>query len=116
MTGQAQSNSWSASQYKTHVCQTLPVFLSCSNLMIDVQTAASFSGAATDTPTITYTNGAVSNSWSYTTGSAGDIVIVRVMYLWPITTGPLGFSLGNQAGNKRLLISTSVAKTEPYSS
>ena len=69
------------------------------------------------TPTITYSGGNVSNTWSYTTGSAGDIVIVRVMYLWPIATGPLGFNLGNQgSSNKRLLVATSVAKSEPYTS
>lgn len=115
MTGQAQSNGWSASAYKTQVCRSLPAFLSCSSLMIDVQTAASFSSVSVATPTITYKNGSPSNTWSYTTGGSGDIVIVRLMYLWPIATGPLGFNLGNQGNGKRLLISTSVAKTEPYS-
>jgi Flp pilus assembly protein TadG len=114
-TGQAQQNSWTAAQYKTQVCKQLPPFLNCTNLMIDVQTAASFSDAGTGTPTITYSGGNVSNSWKYQVGGAGDIVIVRLMYLWPIATGPLGFNLGNQSGNKRLLVSTSVAKTEPYS-
>lgn len=115
MTGQAQSGGWSASQFKTQVCQSLPPFLSCSNLMIDVQTAASFSSVNAGTPTITYDKNG-NPVWQYTTGGAGDIVIVRVMYLWPIVTGPLGFNLSNQTGGKRLLISTSVAKTEPYSS
>ena len=114
-TGQAQQNAWTAAQYKTQVCKQLPPFLNCTKLMVDVQTAASFGDASTGAPTITYSGGNVSNTWSYAVGGAGDIVIVRLMYLWPVATGPLGFNLGNQSGNKRLLLSTSVAKTEPYS-
>jgi Flp pilus assembly protein TadG len=114
MTGQAQTAGWSATQYKTQVCKSLPVFMSCTNLMVDVQTAAAFNAVSVGTPTITYKNGSPSNAWSYTTGTGGAIVIVRVMYLWPLATGPLGFSLDNQGSNHRLLISTSVAKSEPY--
>jgi Flp pilus assembly protein TadG len=116
MTGQAQQGAWTAAQYKTQVCKRLPPILGCNNLMIDVETATSFSTASTGTPTITYTNGVPSNAWQYQVGGAGSIVIVRLMYLWPIATGPLGFNLGNQSGNKRLLIATSVAQTEPYTS
>jgi len=116
MTGQAQQAGWSASQYKTQVCAKLPPFLSCSELMIDVETAASFSAASTTTPTITYSNGSASNAWQYQVGTAGSIVIVRLMYLWPVVTGPLGVNLSNQTGNNRLLIATSVAQTEPYTS
>lgn len=117
MTGQAQSNGWTGAQYRTQVCKSLPPFLSCSKLMIDVQTVSSgsFNDANVGTPTITYKNGVPSNVWSYSPGGIGDIEIVRVMYLWPIATGPLGFNLSNQSTGNRLLISTSVAKTEPYS-
>lgn len=117
MTGQAQLGTWNQTQYKTQVCKQLPPFLSCSKLMIDVQTAASFDDASTSSLPLTYDKkGNVSNTWKFTTGGAGDIVIVRLMYLWPIATGPLGFNLGNQSGNNRLLLSTSVAQTEPYTS
>jgi Flp pilus assembly protein TadG len=116
VTGQAQQNGWTAAQYKTQVCNQLPPFLSCANLMVDVQTAASFDAADTSAPALTYKNGAPSNSWQYQTGTAGSIVIVRLMYLWPVVTGPLGFNLSNQSGNNRLLIATSVAQTEPYTS
>jgi hypothetical protein len=116
MTGQAQLGTWSQDQYKTKVCQQLPPFLSCSKLMVDVETAASFSSVNTSAPTITYDPVTHQPKTAYQAGSAGDIVIVRLMYLWPVATGPLGFNLGNQAGNNRLLISTSVAQTEPYTS
>jgi Flp pilus assembly protein TadG len=116
LTGQAQQQSWTAAQYKTQVCNQLPPFLNCANLMIDVQTVDTFNNADTSAPQITYKNGAPSNTWKYQAGTAGNIVIVRLMYLWPIATGPLGFNLSNQSGNNRLLIATSVAQTEPYTS
>lgn len=115
MTGQPQLGGWSQSAFKTQVCKQLPSILGCSNLMIDIQTAASFSDANTASPTITYDSSGNPKT-SYVIGSAGDIVIVRLMYKWPIVTGPLGFNLANQSGSKRLLISTSVAQTEPYTS
>jgi Flp pilus assembly protein TadG len=116
LTGQAQQNGWTAAQYKTQVCNQLPPLLNCSKLMVDVETVASFSAASTAPPTITYdANG--NPIMPYQTGGAGDIVIVRLMYLLPIATGPLGFNLGNQPGtSNRLLIATSVAQTEPYTS
>ncbi len=115
-TGQAQQNGWSASQYKTQVCTHLPPILSCSKLMVDVETVASFSAASTAAPTITY-DASGNPIMPYQAGGAGNIVIVRLMYLWPVATGPMGFNLGNQAGtNNRLLIATSVAQTEPYTS
>lgn len=37
-----------------------------------------------------------------------------MMYLWDTQKGPLGFDLSTLSGGKRLLIATSVFKTEPY--
>jgi hypothetical protein len=47
-------------------------------------------------------------------GGAGDIVVLRLLYLWPLPTGPLGFTLNDASGTQKLLIATSVAKSEPY--
>ncbi len=95
ITGQAQQASWSAAQYKTQVCTNLPVFLSCSKLMVDVETVATFSSANTHPPTITYdANG--NPVMPYQAGTAGNIILVRLMYMWPIATGPLGARLRTQ--------------------
>ena len=114
-TGQAQQNGWTASQYKDQVCKQLLPFLNCSKLMVSVETAASFNSANTPPPSITYDSSG-KPILPYKPGGAGDIVIVRMMYLWPLPTGPLGFNLNNQPGNNRLLVVTSVAQTEPYTS
>jgi Flp pilus assembly protein TadG len=102
-------------RFRTTACAALPAFMTCSNVMIDVQSYSGFSAASTAPPTITY-NGAgnITNSWNYNLGSAGSIVVVRLMYLWPVPPGPLGFNLGNLQAGKRLLLASSVAKSEPY--
>jgi Flp pilus assembly protein TadG len=115
MTGQAQHSAMTAAQFKSVACSALPPYMSCNSLMVDVTTSGSYSGSNTSTPTITYdSHGNVNNSFSFAPGTQGAIVVVRLMYLWPTVTGPLGFNIANQTGNNRLLIATSVLKSEYY--
>jgi len=116
MTGTAQSGGYGATQFKQAACNALPPYMSCANLLVDVQSASSFSAINTAAPSITFgSNGNVSNSFSYSPGNAGDIVIIRLMYIWKVPTGPLGFNLATLGNGQRLLMATSVAKTEPFS-
>jgi len=116
MTGQAQNGTLTATQFKTSACQGLPTFLNCNNLMIDMTVVTSFSSATLSVPTLTYDNtGKVSNSFAYSPGSKGSIVVMRLMYLMPNLTALPGFNLSNQPGGKRLMISTTVFKNEIYS-
>ena len=114
LTGQAQSG-MSSDQFRTAACAALPPYMSCANLMADVSVASTFSAANTSPPTLTYdTNGNVTNSFAYATGAQGSILVLRLLYLWPTNMGPLGFTLANQPGNKRLLVATSVVRSESY--
>ena len=56
----------------------------------------------------------MTNNWQHKPGNPGDIVVVKVMYQWPVFLGPLGFNLSNLGNGKRLLISTAAFKNEPY--
>jgi Flp pilus assembly protein TadG len=115
LTGQAQDQGFSQSAFANAVCGKIYALFTCGNLMIDVQTASSFSNANTSTPTLTFNgSGSVTNSWQYQPGNPGDIVVVRVMYQWPVFLGPLGFNLSNLGNGKRLLTSTAAFKNEPY--
>ena len=81
-------------QFNNWVCQNIYALFNCNNLMINVQTYASFSSASTSAPTLTYNaQGQVNNTWTYNPGGPGDIVVVQVMYQWPVVLGPLGFNL-----------------------
>lgn len=116
MTGNVQKAKLTAAQFNSLVCSKLPAFMSCSNVMTDVQVVNSFSDATTGMPTITYdSSGKITNTWGYQTGTPGDILVVRVMYVWNTASAPLGFDLSNMTNQRRLLVATSVFKTEFYS-
>lgn len=116
-TGTAQSSGMTQAQFRDSVCSKLPVFMKCANLMVDVQVATAFSNANTATPTLTYdSSGNVTNPWVYKPGGPGEITVLKTMYVWDVQSGPLGFDLSTLSKGKRLLITTNVFKTEPYSS
>ena len=122
MTGADQQATPPVSQatYRMHVCNmpTAQVLFACPNIMVDVQSASSYNGIGSIPPiTFTYNpDGSIKTptTFSYSTGNPGDILIVRVMYNWPVVAAPLMPGLANQANGSHLLIATSVFKTEPY--
>jgi Flp pilus assembly protein TadG len=115
MTGSAQDAGLSQAQFQSAVCANAPVLFSCGAIMVDVQSAGAYSSISTAALTPTYDGaGAVTNKWAYSPGGPGDIVILRVMYSWPVVAGPLLPGLANQANGDRLLVATSVFKNEPY--
>ena len=116
MTGAAQTAAMDQTAFRQAVCNLATSF-TCANLMVDVQSGSSFSGINTAPITLTYNGqGGVSNTFSYSPGGPGDIVILRVMYNWPIFGGPFAPLLANQPNGSRLLVATMVWKNEPYQS
>ncbi len=116
VTGNLQNASTTQAQFKTLVCSKLPSFMKCANVMVDVQSGTSFSSISTVTQPITYDGaGNPTNAWKYQPGGAGQITVVKIMYIWNVEKGPLGFDLSTMSSARRLLVSTSVFKSEPYS-
>jgi Flp pilus assembly protein TadG len=115
MTGQAQITGMTQSGFATYVCNQTAALFNCNNFMINVQNYNSFSVASTSTPTLTFNSqDQVTNTWAWSPGNPGDIVVVQVMYQWPVVLGPLNFNLANLSNGNRLLVSTAVFKNEPY--
>jgi Flp pilus assembly protein TadG len=116
MTGAEQDQGATQTQFQSVVCAKAPVLFDCNSIMVDVESASSYSNVSTAplTPTYDPTTGKVTNNWSYSPGAAGDIVILRLMYSWPVVGGPLLPGLANQSNGNRLLVATSVFKNEPY--
>jgi Flp pilus assembly protein TadG len=121
LTGQAQQSNMTQAQFENYICTSantaalVSALFDCNDLMVNVENYADFASASTTTPTLTFNpNGTVSNTWSYSPGNPGSIVVVQIMYQWPIVLGPLGFNLSNLANGNRLLVSTAVFKSEPY--
>lgn len=115
VTNQAQNAGMSQSDFQQAACSNLPAFMKCTDLMIDVQSASSFADISTSAPVLKYDkDGKIINNWQFNPGSPGSIVVMRTMYLFPVIGGPLDLDFSNAQGGKRLLIATSVFKTESY--
>ena len=116
LTGGTQKLGLTQAQFKAQVCAKLPSLFSCNRLYLDVRSATVFSNANTSTPTMTYdASGKVSNTFQYDPGGPGSIVVVKMMYLWPVVGTLLG-TLSNQANNNWLVMSTVALKSEQYAS
>ncbi|MCK1735331.1 pilus assembly protein [Bradyrhizobium sp. 138] len=114
MTGQVQSANMTQAVFKQKVCDQIVILFTCSGLMVDMQVATSWTSTNTAMPTLTYDgSGKVSNAWQYNPGVAGDIVVLRVLYEWPVVLGPLGFNLSNLSNGNRLIMSSAAFQNEP---
>jgi len=120
LTGQVQTADASMTQaagmaaFHSTVCTNAAVLFNCNGLMVDVQVASNWSSANTGMPTLTYdSSGNVNNTWQFNPGNAGDIVVVRVMYLWPVFFGPIAFNLANQPNGTREIMATAAFQNEP---
>ncbi|MGA3302785.1 MAG: TadE/TadG family type IV pilus assembly protein [Methylovirgula sp.] len=104
-------------QFAQTVCNQVSALFNCKGLMINVQnygTGTSFSSATTTAPTLTFdSKGNVSNTWTFSPGTNGSIVVVQVMYQWPIYLKPFNFNLSNLSNGNRLLMATAVFRNEP---
>jgi Flp pilus assembly protein TadG len=114
MTGQAQSQNFTEAQFKTQVCSRIAGLFDCAGgLKIDVKTYDSFALISTAKPIDA--NGNLQTNFSYTPGTASQIVVVRLMYQWPIYVSLLGLNnLADMSGNKKLIMATAAFRNEPY--
>jgi Flp pilus assembly protein TadG len=120
LTGQTQtqdaslSSTAAAAAFHQIVCNNANVLFTCAGLMVDVEVANNWSSANVAMPALTYDgNGNVNNTWQFNPGNAGDIVVVRVMYLWPVFFGSLGFNWANQANGTREIMASAAFQNEP---
>jgi Flp pilus assembly protein TadG len=115
LTGQAQTSGLTQSGFANDACPSIQALFACANLMVDVQSYSSFSGAVVSTPALTYNaQGNVTNHWNYSPGTAGQIVVVRLMYQWPIITGPFAFIVPNLSNGTSLIMGITAFRVEPY--
>lgn len=114
MTGQAQTQGLTQATFKNAVCARVHGLFNCaSGVYIDVRTYATFSGISVASPVDA--NGNLINSFAYQPGGPGNIVVMRLMYQWPVFVSLLGLNgLSNMSGNNRLLVATVAFRNEPY--
>jgi Flp pilus assembly protein TadG len=119
LTGQAQNNNCTATQIINGGCGLTAVcpaaMFNCSNMYLVVQNYSSFSSASTSAPAM-YNGTTPITSYTYDPGSAGDIMVVQLIYAWPVIGGPLGFSLANLPNSAAEIVGVSAFRVEPYTS
>jgi Flp pilus assembly protein TadG len=112
MTGQAQTASYSAAQFKAQVCSRIVALFDCSGgIYVDVQSYPAFTNVTITDPIAA---GVFQPAMNYSPGGAGDIVVVRVFYQWPLFVTGLGYNISNLNGSKRLLSATAAFRNEPF--
>ncbi|WP_375311441.1 TadE/TadG family type IV pilus assembly protein [Bradyrhizobium sp. A5] len=114
MTGQVKEQAMTQDAFKQKVCDQVVIFFTCSGLMVDLQVANSWSTADTSMPPLSFdATGAVKNTWKFEPGDIGDIVVLRVTYVWPVVLGPLGFNLSNLSSGNRQIMASAAFQNEP---
>jgi Flp pilus assembly protein TadG len=113
LTGQAQTAGYSASDYKTAVCNRIYGLFDCATMTVDVKNYKTSFSAVNTTPPVT---GGVfdTTKTGFDMGGPGCVIAVTLYYPWPIYVSMLGDNLSTLNGSKRLLVATSVFRNEPY--
>jgi len=119
MTGQAQNNNWQASDIVTRVCTNtnLSLIFTCSKMFVVVQDYSTFAAASTSAPAMYNGSTALTQSsytYDVTDAGMGDVVIVQLLYAWPVFSAPLGFNISNLPSNQTELMGISAFRVEPY--
>jgi hypothetical protein len=88
------------------------LFDCAGGLQIDVKTYSAFGSVDNSKPVDA--NGNLKTNFGYSPGGPGEIVVVRLMYQFPVYASLLGFNLSDMAGSKRLVMATAAFRNEPY--
>jgi len=114
-TGQVQQQGMNQADFRQDVCERLSGMFECgSRLFVDVQTYSSFGAVSYEPPIEEDEEEFDEEDEAYAPGGAGEIVVVRVFYAWPVILDFFGLDLSNMAGGNRLLGSVAAFRNEPF--
>lgn len=112
-TGQVQSTTTTVAEVRTEICDKTWGLFDCANIKIDVQTFNAFPDAPLTTPRDVDGN-LDTSSMGYDTGLAGEVVIVRAYYEWPIFLDYLWQNVSGLSNGARLFVATAAFQNEPF--
>ena len=113
-TGQAHEDGMSETEFKAAVCERVFELFDCENgLNVDVRTSATFDSIDLGVP-VDEDGNLITEDFDFQIGEAGDIVMVRTLYEWPVFINMLGNDLANLGNGKHILSATAVFKNEPF--
>lgn len=112
-TGSLQSSGGDEATFRAAVCERIGTIADCSKLKVDVRTFDDFASADFTAP-IDVDGDLDDSNFTFDPGAAGDVVVVRVFYDWPLLGPGMINGLANLPGNRRLISSASAFRNEPY--
>ena len=115
LTGQAQNSNMTSSQLVNQICPMMQPLINCSSLQVNVASYSSFSNASTTPPTLTFNgSGQVTNTFTYSPGTPGQVMVIELIYPMSAVSGPLGFTLANLPNGMTEIVGVSAFRVEPY--
>ncbi len=112
-TGAAQESGLTLEQFRAQICDEISLMANCDRLEIDVQVFDGFIGLDYSSP-MTAEDDLDTSNFGFDTGGAGDIVLVRLFYKWPLILPTFSSGFANMKDNQRLLTSATVFRNEPF--
>lgn len=117
-TGQAQTASYTAANFRTAICSGLYGLFDCAQLRVKVSVVSNFTSATITPPTQTGSNCTTTCAWTlteaYAPGIGGDVVLIQAYYKWRTVVNLPGFNIANQPDGTRLLGTVRVFRNEPF--
>jgi Flp pilus assembly protein TadG len=107
-TGQAQTGGFSKSKFRKAICDKMSM-IDCNKLVIDVRKFPDFNSVTT--PSLV--KGSNLKPGSFTLGTGGEIVLVRVFYKWSLLA-PYLTLMNNMGSGSRLLATAQLFRNEPF--
>jgi Flp pilus assembly protein TadG len=108
---QAQGQS-SLNLFQQALCTTAGILLDCNAFQYQVEKIDSFSDADMSAPAFDKNGNLLTQPFD--PGGSDDIILIRVVYLYPLMTPFIGALMADYPNNKKLLMSTIVIENEPY--
>lgn len=111
-TGQAHAQGFNAESFKQAVLSRLAGFpVTADRLTIDVERIDNF---ASFSPKPLIQDGEFVAQTGYNHGEAGQIIVVRTLYRWPMLSAMMKTAYGDLSSGDRLLVATAVFRNEPF--
>lgn len=112
-TGQVQDQGIDEIQFRGLVCDRISMLMTCdARLQIDVRRFEQFTGM--NAPDAMNANGDWSENFMFDPGAAGDIVLVRVFYEWPLISPIMQEGMQDTPNGTKLLTASAAFRNEPF--
>ncbi len=115
-TGQLQTADDPQQAFHDAFCKTSGILIDCNNIQYEVETIATFADADLSPPSADDFDdqGNFKTPPPFEPGSSGSLIMVRVLYFYPLVTPLIGQFFSDLPGNKKLMMGTLVFQNEPY--